>query len=368
MKLKIVIVIDNLIKGGKERRLVELLNGFSSNYPVVAKLVLLKNQIDYPEIYDLPDVDVHILDRKIKKDPRVFFKLYKICSDFKPDIIHSWGSMPSVYALPIAKFCRIKFINAMISNAVCEKGSKSWVRAKLTFPFSDVIVSNSKAGIIAHNAPWEKSKVIHNGFNFNRVSNIESKKEIWERFSITTRFIVGMVGAFHDRKDYTTLIQAANKILNRRDDITFVLVGTGPNLESSKQMVEKISKDKIKFLGQQNEVESIINVFDIGVLTTNDLVHKEGVSNSIMEYMALNKPVIATDGGGTNEIVLSNKTGFIIKPGDYQQLVDKIEFLIDHPDIAIEMGKQGKIRVIEEFGIEKMVKSTYELYQKLIVQ
>ena len=92
--------------------------------------------------------------------------------------------MPSVYALPIAKICQgVKFINAMISNAVCEKGSKSWVRAKIDFPFSDVIVSNSKAGLIAHNAPLKKSKVIHNGFNFNRVSNLETEDAIREKFS-----------------------------------------------------------------------------------------------------------------------------------------------------------------------------------------
>lgn len=366
MKLKIVIVIDNLIKGGKERRLIELLTGFNEAYEHKFIVVLLKNKIDYQEVFSLPHVEVRILERRIKKDPRVFYSLFRICKEFKPDIIHSWGSMPSIYALPVAKLLKIKFINAMISNAVCEIGSKSWVRARLTFPFSDVIVSNSRAGLLAHNAPLKKSKVIHNGFNFNRISNIIKEDEIRKKFDINTPAIVGMVGAFHNRKDYTTFIKASLILLEKRGDVTFLMIGDGPNLQKSKDMVEKEFKQKIKFLGQQNDVESIIHIFNVGVLTTNDLVHKEGVSNSIMEYMALAKPVVASDGGGTNEIMVDGKTGYIVEPGNAGQLAGKINYLLNHPKRAREMGFNGYQRVLEDFEIKKMVKITHELYMEVL--
>lgn len=366
MELKIVIVIDNLIKGGKERRLIELLTGFNEAYDHKFIVVLLKNKIHYQEVYDLPFVEVRILERRIKKDPRVFHSLYKICRDFKPDIIHSWGSMPSIYALPVAKLLHIKFINAMISNAVCERGSKSWVRARLTFPFSDVIVSNSNAGLIAHNAPMSRSRVIHNGFNFNRISNIVPEEDIRKKFSINTSEVVGMVGAFHDRKDYFTFIKASLKILDNRNNITFLLIGDGPNLEKCRKMVPEEYKNEIKFLGQQNDVESLIHIFNIGVLITNDLVHKEGVSNSILEYMALAKPVVASDGGGTNEIVVDGKTGYIVEPRNADKLAGKIDYLLNHPELSIEMGFNGYKRVLEEFGIQKMVKTTHELYEEVL--
>jgi len=365
--MKVAIVIDNLVKGGKERRLIELLNGFNPDHLLDIKLILLKNKIDYPEVFKLQNVKVVILERRIKKDPRVFTQLYKICKEFKPDIIHSWGSMPSIYALPIAKILHVKFINAMISNAVCERGSKSWVRSKLTFPFSDVIVSNSKAGLVTHNAPMNKSKVIHNGFNFDRTLTIVAEEEIRGKFKIETQYVVGMVGAFHDRKDYVTIIKAAMIVLEKRQDVTFLLVGDGPNLEKVTIMVDHKFRNKIKFLGQQNDVESIINIFHIGVLTTNYKVHKEGVSNSIMEYMAFAKPVIASDGGGTNEIIVDGLTGFIVEPANEQQLADKIIYLIQHPEEAEEMGRSGKQRVLDDFGIEKMVESTLGLYRSILV-
>jgi glycosyltransferase involved in cell wall biosynthesis len=323
-------------------------------------------KVETPKEKELPSKIYKRAERKIKKDPRVFYSLYKICRDFKPDIIHSWGSMPSIYALPVAKLLHIKFINAMISNAVCKRGSKSWVRARLTFPFSDVVVSNSKAGLIAHNAPLSRSKVIHNGFNFNRISDILPEKEVRKRFNINTPVIVGMVGAFHNRKDYSTFIKASLKIIKNRNNVTFLLVGDGPNLEKCKEMVPTENKNSLKFLGQQNDVESIIHIFNIGVLTTNDLVHKEGVSNSIMEYMAFAKPVIASDGGGTNEIVVDGKTGYIVEPGNADQLAGKIEYLLDNPELSIEMGFLGYQRVLEEFGIQKMVQTTHELYEEVL--
>ena len=91
---------------------------------------------------------------------------------------------------------------------------------------------------------------------------------------------------------------------------SFVLA-IGENLKSFESMIPIEFKDKIIFTGKQKHVESIINIFDIGVLCS---CYGEGISNTIMEYMALGKPVIATDCGGNKEIVVHNVTGFLIEP------------------------------------------------------
>ena len=71
-------------------------------------------------------------------------------------------------------------------------------------------------------------------------------------------------------------------------------------------------------LGIRSGIESLISAMDICVLST----FTEGISNSILEYMALEKPVIATAGGGTNEIVIDNKTGFLIKQSNPEELAE----------------------------------------------
>jgi glycosyltransferase involved in cell wall biosynthesis len=88
-------------------------------------------------------------------------------------------------------------------------------------------------------------------------------------------------------------------------------------------------------------VESYINVMDVCVLAT----FTEGISNSVMEYMALGKPVVATEGGGTGELVRSGETGFLVKPSDPGMMAGKIEELISDEELRKRMGEMGKDRI-----------------------
>ncbi len=361
-EIRVLIINDSLVRGGRERRLIELLKRIDKNPSIKASVVLLKDLIQYPEIYGLKNIKLSVIRRKIKKDPTVFFRLYKICQSERPDIIHSWGSMPSVYTFLTAKILGIKFINAMIPDAVCPRFGKSWWRKKLTFPFSDVIVSNSIAGIKAYDVPEKKALVINNGFDFNRIQGIEDPVVVREKFGIRTKYVVGMVAAFSIYKDYDTIIDAAVQILKKGLDVTFMLVGDGENLGYYKAKVKDKWGKRILFPGNLENVESVVNIFDIGVLTT----YTEGISNSIMEYMALGKPVIATEGGGTNEIILNNETGFIIEHGSVKQLVKKIQYLLASPEIMLKMGRLGRKRVEEKFSIDRMVNRTYDMYYNIL--
>jgi len=141
---------------------------------------------------------------------------------------------------------------------------------------------------------------------------------------------------------------------------------SGPDIDKYKAMLNPEQKDKIKFLGNQKDVESIINIFDVGVLVTNPGVYGEGISNSILEYMALAKPVIATDGGGNREIVNDGMTGFLIEPNQSETLREKVEYLLNNKKKALEMGRTGKERVVKEFNLERMTNDFIELYQRSI--
>jgi len=127
-------------------------------------------------------------------------------------------------------------------------------------------------------------------------------------------------------------------------------------------MVQEKYLDRIIFTGRQTDVESIVNIFNIGVLAT----FTEGISNSILEYMALGKPVIATDGGGTSEIVENGVTGYLVPPSNVNVLLEKLELLLDRPYLAKKMGESGKNVVKRKFEIRKMTKEFVCLYQKLI--
>jgi len=359
--MNILMVIEGLRKGGKERRLVELLKGLAKDENIRCEIVSLSTIVQYDEIYDI-GYKIHLLKRKPKKDPRIFPKLYRICKRFKPDIIHSWGGMASVYAIPVARLMGIKMINAMVTSAPAnlKKFSLDWLYARLSFPFSDIILGNSHAGLKAYSAPVRKSFCLHNGFDFNRLKRISPADEIRKEFNITTTKVVGMVATFSNYKDYDTYFIAAKKVIETYKDVSFLAIGGGPNYDHYYDQWHKFKN--IRFLGSQKNVESIVNIFDIGVLST----YTEGISNSIMEYMVLEKPVVATDGGGTNEIIKESESGFLISQESPDKMAEKILFLLENDKMAEKMGKAGRRIIEKDFNLNKMTSSHLNIYYKFL--
>ena len=351
--MKILFIIDALGKGGKERRLVELVKGLSAYGDIVMQIVILYPLTDLPEINSY-NVKIHTINRIVKKDPLVYFKLLKIVNRFKPDIINTWSLMPAVYGLPIAKLKGIRFVNSMIVNCPDKLDFHTKLFSSMTLPFSDIIVANSHAGLRAYNIR-KNGMVIYNGYNFSRSENLTSADLLRSELNIKTRYTVGMVAVFRSQKDYKSLIIAANRICNERDDITFILVGDGPTLEENKKIAES---ERIIFAGKRGDVESIINLCDVGVLST----YTEGISNSILEFMAQGKPVIATDGGGTKEIVIEGETGFLVKRESPLMLKDKILQLINDDDLRKKMSMNSKKLIENKFRIERMVSDYYNLF------
>jgi glycosyltransferase involved in cell wall biosynthesis len=169
-----------------------------------------------------------------------------------------------------------------------------------------------------------------------------------------------MVAEFNHYKDYATFIRAAHTLSRIRQDVRFVAVGDGATLAASQTLAA--GSDAIQFLGQRKSIEAVIDSFDIGVLST----FTEGISNSVMEYMAMRKPVVATDGGGTRELVVDGETGFLVPPENPAALATKIGDLLDDPVLARRMGEAGEAKLRREFSLTRMVGETVKLYQRAL--
>ncbi len=369
--MKILFFIDSLTAGGKERRLTELMKELRRNTQIDFILVVMNNQIHYQEVLHL-NIPIHYLIRKTKKDLSVIKRFYNICEEFNPDIVHCWDSMTAIYAIPTCQLKSIKLINGMVVNTPVQRNifNKYWLRAQLTFPFSNGVIGNSNAGLAAYKAPKRKSSCIYNGMDLNRFHNLKDRaivnKEIFKENIPVNAFIVGMVAAFEDRKDYKTVVRAAKELISRHDCIRFILIGDGINFKEIKNSVPESFLNKIIFLGKRTDVESIVNIFDIGILLTNRKVHGEGVSNSIIEYMALGKPVIATRGGGTDEVITDAVNGFLIDADNDTQLIERIESLMHDNTLCDKLGKTAEKSARENFDLKIMTNKYISLYYQLL--
>jgi len=357
---KILFFTEGLGSGGKERRIVELIKGLLKNNTHDVELVLTKESVHYKDIFNT-NIKIHYLLRKnLIQKLVLFLKFYRIAKKMKPDIVHVWGYVPAFYAIPAKLLLKSKLINNEIANAPMTV-SKSIFRQKLTFFFSDKVVSNSNAGLKSYKAPKHKSHVIYNGFDFKRLDNLKNEKEVRATYNITTKFVVAMVATFSPKKDYVTFIEAANKALAENIDITFLCIGTRSSSHAEELVLEK-NKKNILFLGGQTDVESIMNICDIGVLITNHRTHGEGIPNALLEFMALKKPVIANSCGGTNELLSDTINGFLVGNENPEELKSKIIEVLSDDLLRSKLGEASRKIVEEKFNIEQMIFNFEKLY------
>jgi glycosyltransferase involved in cell wall biosynthesis len=117
----------------------------------------------------------------------------------------------------------------------------------------------------------------------------------------------------------------------------------------------------IRFLGKTLDVPNVLRCIDIGVLVSSS----ESFSNAIVEYMATGLPVVCTDVGGAREAVEDGVNGFVVDPGNYHQLAEKIMNIIEK-NIFAEFGKKGMQKSVDLFSTEKVI-TQYENFYKQAV-
>lgn len=368
--IRILFFIGSLRAGGKERRLIELLSYLQGLGNVKMMVVCTDGAVHYPGFFKLNVSHVVVKKRWSQYDPSVFYKLYRIISEFKPDYVHTWGRKQTFYALPAALLNGIPLINSQITSAPprINKLSVNYLLDRINFRFSDVILANSKAGINAYGPPPHKSKVIYNGLNMNRFDGLPSKDATKAKYKITTPYAVVMVASVSPNKDYDLYFEVAQHITAQRRDISFIGVGwydaESPAYKKIRALTEK--NPRLLFPGMVDDVEALVKACDIGVLFSNQTVHGEGISNAIMEYMALGKPVIATDAGGTREIVADNVNGYIIADRSLERASGLVLKLINNPDMCASFGRESRQIIEDRFLIEKMGKAFQKIYMSSI--
>jgi len=354
--------VDSLRVGGKERQVVELLNGCSQIATVQSLVVTMGKETFYVRDIEKLQVPLVYLLRRFRWDFTVFWRLFRILRDFSPHIIQTNSDMAAFYAWPLSRWLNIKLIDGTIRNAFSGNGIR-WQFHKLMLRLADARVANSRAGFTSrgHQHDGPGNYVIYNGFDLQRLDAASESRTPSPGFNSLGRKVIGMVAEFSDYKDYPTFIRAARHLLSRRKDVLFVAVGGGKNFETCKQMIRG-HENAFSFLGERKDVENLIQQIDVGVLCT----FTEGISNSVMEYMAAGKPVVATEGGGTAELILDGEQGFLVPPADPVLVAEKIALLLDDPTRRKAMGAAGRRRLEEHFSLNQLVDNHLRMYQQVL--
>jgi glycosyltransferase involved in cell wall biosynthesis len=258
-------------------------------------------------------------------------------------------------------------VNGQITSAPPNAAKWSLKRLidRINFHFSTIILSNSRAGIEAYHPPYKKTKVIYNGISLSRFQNLPAPEEIRAKYGIATPYAVVMVATFSPNKNYNLFFTIAEKITRVRDDITFVAVGDSCKDDAGIKPFAEMAKGnpRIKLTGRIYDVEAVVNSCNIGILFSNTAVHGEGISNAVIEYMGLARPVIANDAGGTKEIVHHNVNGYLLTHQSENEIAGLITSLIDNAEKCSAFGKAGRKIIEESFSLDKMGKEFEQTYE-----
>ena len=175
--------------------------------------------------------------------------------------------------------------------------------------------------------------------------------------------LVTMVANLHNtRKDPVTFAIAASQITKRFSDVVFVLAGSGlPNPEL-REVIDTIPEGRFFLLGGCLRVPELLALSEICVLCS----YSEGMPNTILEYMAAGRPVVASDVGGVSEAIAQGETGYLVCPHDGPAIAERVAFLLSHPDVARQMGIAGRERVRQYFSPGQQLSRAIEIYSRLL--
>ena len=167
-------------------------------------------------------------------------------------------------------------------------------------------------------------------------------------------------------------VRAVAKLVKNNRNIQYKIVGDGYLREPLERLIQELEvSDTVKLLGwkQQQEIIEILNDGDILLapsVTSQKNGDQEGIPIVLMEAMAMGLPIISTQHSGIPELVQNNVSGFLVPEQDVEGLTEKLNYLIEHPEIWSKMGQAGRLYVKEHHDIDKLNDRLVEIYTKII--
>ena len=238
-------------------------------------------------------------------------------------------------------------------------------------PRMDHLIAVSKA--IVHKIEDEGRvgapvSLIYNGVDLERYAAHDSCCMLHVEFDIPTAApIVGVVARLEPEKGHPTLLEAWPAVLGAAPDARLLVVGEGSQRELLEAQASSLGlldgrSSSITFTGRRDDVPAVTAALDVAVLPS----YREAQGLSILEAMALSRPVVASAVGGIPEMIDDGRTGLLVPPHDPGALAAAIVKLIENPDLAARIGRAGHDLVHERFCVEQMVRAVETIYDEAV--
>jgi len=274
------------------------------------------------------------------------FSFRRLLRELRPAILHDHYGGP--LSRIIAKLAGVPVILLHVHSQIPGRQLRPWAGSCL---FSDFVVATSRA--VARSIRGNCRTVIYPGVGIDLATHIRSNAATW---------VIGTVGRLSDEKGMSFLIRAMGLLRESIPELRLEILGDGPRRGELEALVsESELTSRVRFLGWQKDIKEHLIRWDLCVLPSLE----EGFGMAAAEAMATGLPVIASRVGGIPEVIVNDKTGWLVEPGDPEELACKIYTVLTDSSKRLEIAEAGRRFAVEHFSIEEMSRKIGVIYDKL---
>ena len=360
--MKILYLITGLGGGGAEKVVCDLADNMVKNGHKVKIAYLTGIVVVRPEGNSIELICLNL--NNISSFYSAFKSYRKILSSFKPDVVHAHMVHANIFA-------RLSRIFVKVPRLICtahsnnEGGKGRMFVYRLTHHLSDLTTNVSKSASRSFEAlgavPKNGITTVYNGIDLNKFRyNPAAREGLFKELDLDTDDILILaVGRFHTAKDYPNLLHAFAKIKQKQaGNAKLIIAGDGEERPNIEELISSLNlKHDVHLLGRRNDIPDLMSAADLFVLSSSF----EGFGLVIAEAMASNIFVVATDCGGSKEIL--GETGILVPIENSEALAKGLEQAMSRTEDEIrENGRLARKRVEELFSLEASVDKWLKLY------
>jgi glycosyltransferase involved in cell wall biosynthesis len=363
--IRILQIIPTLVRGGAEKQLALLAAGLPRDRFDVHVCVLTHTG-PLEENLRSADVPLSFINKRWKIDPFAYWRLRTEIKRLQPDIVQTWLFAANAYGRQAAISTGVKHILASERCVDPWKGRVQLSIDRVLAKRTERIITNS-SGVrefyVERGLPRDKFTIIPNGIQPFAPAESISREALLESLKLPPDAkLLGAIGRLWPQKRVKDLIWVTHMLRYIRDDVHLLVIGDGPQRwRLEKYTAQCEITHRVHFLGERNDVPQLLPHFDLLCLASG----YEGQSNAVLEAMSAGVPVVASDIPGNRDLVVDEATGYLVNVGDRSAFAQKVQLLLEQPELAKQLGAAGRQRVLTEFTVEKMVERHASLYEQL---
>ncbi len=357
--MKICFLITGLGIGGAEKHLFNLVPRLKFNVFIIS----LSNNNDFGVKIEQKGIKVYYLGLNKINLPLVIWRFKKIIKKERPDIIDTYLIHSNIFGRIFGKIFGIKKIISSVRNDYTSLKLLSFID-RITQCFVSLYILNSKALLFYANkkckVPKEELEIITNGIDLESLYNqVDKKYNIRNKLNLKNEdFIAVTIARLLKQKDISTLIQAI-KYINK--NIHLIIVGDGPEKKNLINLSRKLNlSDRIFFLGTRYDVPNILYSSNVFILPSI----REGMSNALLEAMALKKCCIVSDIAPNIELIQDGFNGMVFKTSNKRHLAEVIEKVYNTPNLKI-IEQEAYNTINKKYRINNTIKKYERIIEKL---